>query len=119
MFLWKSSNSVPSSNPRSGAQRRKKGATEYGPAFAISNLISTIITDKHKVLTVSVYLDGEIADVHGVSLGVPAVLSKRGVAMIVPIHMNEYETMRFHEAAKVVKETTDIVFEKLELNKSF
>ena len=25
----------------------KKGATEYGPAFAISNLMSTIITDSH------------------------------------------------------------------------
>ena len=31
----------------------KKGATEYGPAFAISHLISTIITDTHKVLNVS------------------------------------------------------------------
>lgn len=91
----------------------KKGATEYGPSYAISNLISTIITDTHKVLTVSTYLDGEIGDVYNVSLGVPVVLSKRGVAMIVPLHMNDFELEEFQEAASVVKETTDEVLESL------
>ena len=84
----------------------KKGATEYGPAFAISNLIATIIKDTHKVLTVSTYLNGEIGGVQGVSLGVPVVLSKKGVAMIVPIHMNDYEEMKFKDAAEIVRQTT-------------
>lgn len=92
----------------------KKGATEYGPSYAISNLMSTIITDSHKVLTVSSYLDGEIGDVYGVSLGVPVVLSKKGVAMIVPLHMNDFELHEFREAAKIVKETTDEVLKSLE-----
>lgn len=91
----------------------KKGATEYGPSFAISNLISTIITDSHKVLTVSNYLEGEVGDVWNVSLGVPAVLSKKGIAMIVPIHMNDIELHEFKEAAKVVKQTTDEVLQSL------
>ena len=91
----------------------KKGATEYGPAFAISNLVSTIITDSHKILTVSTYLDGEIEDVSGVSLGVPVVLSKKGIAMIVPIHMNDYENNKFYEASRIVKETTEEVLEAL------
>ena len=92
----------------------KKGATEYGPSFAISNLISTIITDSHKILTVSTYLDGEIEDVYDVSLGVPVVLSKKGIAMIVPIHMNDYEKNKFHEACRIVKETTDEVLQALD-----
>ena len=91
----------------------KKGATEYGPSYAISNLISTIITDSHKVLTVSNYLEGEVGDVWNVSLGVPAVLSKKGIAMIVPIHMNDLELHEFKEAAKVVKQTTDEVLQSL------
>ncbi|MBQ6512403.1 malate dehydrogenase [Methanobrevibacter sp.] len=91
----------------------KKGATEYGPAFAISNLISTVITDSHKILTVSTYLDGQIEGVSDVSLGVPVVLSKKGIAMIVPIHMNDYEKEKFFEAANVVKETTDFVLNEL------
>lgn len=92
----------------------KKGATEYGPAFAISNLISTMITDSHKVLTVSIYLEGEVGDVHDVSLGVPAVLTKKGIAMIVPIHMNDFELYEFKQAAGIVKETTDEVLELLD-----
>ena len=91
----------------------KKGATEYGPSYAISNLVSTIITDTHKVLTVSSYLDGEIGDVYDVSLGVPVVLSKTGVAMIVPLHMNDFELHEFKQAAKVVKETTEDVLKSL------
>lgn len=92
----------------------KKGATEYGPSYAISNLISTIITDSHKILTVSTYLEGEIEDVEDVSLGVPVVLSKKGIAMIVPIHMNDYEKKKFLEASEIVKETTDEVLEALD-----
>ena len=91
----------------------KKGATEYGPSYAISNLISTIITDSHKILTVSTFLDGEIENVSDVSLGVPVVLSKKGIAMIVPIHMNDYEKEKFYEAATVVKEITDEVLLEL------
>ena len=93
----------------------KKGATEYGPAFAISNLMSTIITDSHKVLTVSSYLDGEIERVEDVSLGVPAVISKKGVAMIVPIHMNDIEKTEFFEAARTVRDATDEVLTHLDL----
>nr|WP_294999184.1 malate dehydrogenase [uncultured Methanobrevibacter sp.] len=93
----------------------KKGATEYGPAFAISNLISTIITDSHRILTVSSYLDGEIEMVHDVSLGVPAVISKNGVAMIVPIHMNDIEKREFYEAARTVRDATEEVFENLDI----
>ena len=92
----------------------KKGATEYGPAFAISNLISTMITDSHKVLTVSSYLDGEIEMVDDVSLGVPAVITKNGVAMIVPIHMNDIEKKEFFEAARTVRSATKEVLEYLD-----
>ena len=94
----------------------KKGATEYGPSYAIANLISTIITDSHKILTVSTYLDGEIENVSDVSLGVPVVLSKKGIAMIVPIHMDKHEKEMFYEAASIVKETTDEVLLELKEN---
>ena len=93
----------------------KKGATEYGPAFAISNLISTMITDTHKVLTVSCYLDGEVENVKDVSLGVPAVISKKGIAMIVPIHMNDIEKESFMKAAETVRDATYEVEENLNI----
>ncbi len=93
----------------------KKGATEYGPAYAISNLISTIITDTHKVLTVSCYLEGEVEGVKDVSLGVPAVTSKNGIAMIVPIHMSDFEKRSFIEAGNTVRDATYEVKENLDI----
>jgi malate dehydrogenase len=93
----------------------KKGATEYGPAFAISNLMSTMITDTHKVLTVSCYLDGEVENVKDVSLGVPAVISKKGIAMIVPIHMNDIEKEDFMKAAETIRDATYEVKENLNI----
>ena len=93
----------------------KKGATEYGPAFAISNLISTMITDSHRVLTVSSFLDGEIEMVEDVSLGVPAVVTKNGIAMIVPIHMNDIEKKEFIQAANTVRDVTYEVLDKLDI----
>lgn len=93
----------------------KKGATEYGPAFAISNLISTMITDSHRVLTVSTFLDGEIEMVEDVSLGVPAVITKNGVAMIVPIHMNHIEKKEFLAAARTVRDATQEVLDNIDI----
>ena len=53
--------------------------------------------------------------VDDVSLGVPAVISKKGVAMIVPIHMNDIEKKEFYEAARTVRDATYEVLENLEL----
>lgn len=84
----------------------KKGATEYGPAYAISNLILTIINDTRKILTVSTYLEGEVEGVYDVSLGVPVILCKHGIKGIVPLRMDDNERKAFFDAARTVKKTT-------------
>ena len=84
----------------------KKGATEYGPSYAISNLIATIVNDSRKILTVSTYLAGEVEGVYDVSLGVPVILCKRGVQGIVPVKMTEEERLDFLDAARAVKNCT-------------
>ena len=84
----------------------KKGATEYGPSYAISNLISTIVHDTRKILTVSTYLEGEVEGVYDVSLGVPVILSKNGIHTIVPVEMNDDERAEFFDAARTVKKCT-------------
>lgn len=92
----------------------RKGATEYGPSYAIADLISTIITDSNKILTVSTYLENEIENVNDVSLGVPVILSKEGIRAIVPIQMHKIEKEKFYEAATTVKNTTYEVKEYLD-----
>ena len=84
----------------------KKGATEYGPAFAISNIVTTILNDENKILTVSAYLDGEIENIEDVCLGVPVKLGIEGIKGILPIKMSEDERKNFLKAAEVVKKET-------------
>lgn len=92
----------------------KKGSTEFGPAYAIANIISTILNDDKKILTVSAYLDGEIEDIKDVCLGVPVKLGINGIERIIPIKMSQNEIDAFKSAAKFVKKETDAVMNSLE-----
>jgi len=92
----------------------KKGSTEFGPAYAIANIISTILNDDKKILTVSAYLDGEIEDIKDVCLGVPVKLGINGIERIIPIKMSQNEIDAFKKAAKFVKKETDAVMKSLE-----
>ncbi len=92
----------------------KKGATEYGPAFAISNIVTTILNDENRILTVSAYLEGEIENIEDVCLGVPVKLGIEGIKGILPIKMSEDERNSFIEAAKVVKKQTQDVLQEID-----
>jgi malate dehydrogenase len=92
----------------------KKGATEYGPAFAISNIVKTIINDEKRILTLTTYLDGEIDDVSDVCLGVPVKLGINGVERIISGKMSDKELEDFETAARVVKNATNEVMASLE-----
>ncbi|MCE5215104.1 MAG: malate dehydrogenase [Methanobacterium sp.] len=91
----------------------KKGSTEFGPAYAIANIISTVLNDEKKILTVSAYLEGEIEDIKDVCLGVPVKLGINGIERIIPIKMNDNETKAFLNAAEVVKKRTEEVMKNL------
>jgi malate dehydrogenase len=93
----------------------KKGSTEYGPAYAIANIINTILNDEKKILTVSAYLDGEIEGIKDVCLGVPVKLGINGIERIIPIKMNDNETKAFKNAANIIKMNTKRVMDSLEI----
>ncbi len=82
------------------------GGSQFGPAQAIANLVRTILQDERRVLTVSAYLDGEIAGVRDVCIGVPARLGREGILEIVPIKLDEREIEAFKRSVKVVKRAT-------------
>ncbi len=94
---------------------KKKGATEYGPAFAISNIVTIVLNDEKKILTVSAFLDGEIEGVADVCLGVPVKLGISGIERIIPIIMTERERKAFLKAAETVKSETDSVIKAINL----
>lgn len=92
----------------------RKGATEYGPAFAVSNIVKTILNDEKRILTVSTLLEGEVVGIRDVCLGVPVKLGKNGIEGIVPFLMDSYEREAFFKAAEVVGESTREVMRILE-----
>lgn len=94
---------------------KRKGATEYGPAYAIYNLVTTIVNDEQKILTVSTFLDGEIEGIKDVCLGVPVKLGRAGIERIIPVEMDDFEKKSFLKASESVKEVTNQVFEELKL----
>ncbi|MDD3753771.1 MAG: malate dehydrogenase [Methanobacterium sp.] len=85
----------------------KKGATEYGPAYAVSNIVKTILNDEKRILTLTTYLDGEIYGTSDVCLGVPVKLGKNGVERIIKVNMSDDELKSFRLAADYVKTSTD------------
>lgn len=83
-----------------------KGATEYGPAYAISDVVKTVLRDEKKIFTVSTYLDDEIPGINDVCLGMPAIIGKNGVENVIPIRMAEEEMDEFLRAYRFVKENS-------------
>ncbi|MGZ7067349.1 MAG: malate dehydrogenase, partial [Methanobacterium sp.] len=70
------------------------------------NIVTTILNDENRILTVSAYLEGEIENIEDVCLGVPVKLGIEGIKGILPIKMSENERKSFLEASEVVKGET-------------
>lgn len=77
---------------------RGKGATEYGPAWHISELIRVIKNDSQDILPCSCILDGEFG-ISGCALGVPAVIGREGIIRIEIWHLDPWEEEHMQKAA--------------------
>ena len=67
-----------------------KGATVHAPGDAISSIIEAVVKDTKDVIPVTTYLDGEYG-YRDVSIGVPAVIGKKGVEKIVEVELDSDE----------------------------
>ncbi len=81
----------------------RKGATFYGIAMAVGELIEAIIFDQHKLFPLSVKLDGWNG-VKDVCLGVPCVLGRSGVEKVWAVELNSEEKTRFVQSAEAMKQ---------------
>lgn len=80
-----------------------KGSTEFGIASSLAEVVRAIICNEHRVLPVSVYLNGEYGQ-KDVYASVPAVLGKDGVEEIIELNMTEEEKKLFCNSCKVMSE---------------
>jgi len=79
-----------------------KGATVHAPGNAISAIVEAILKDRKKVIPVATPLDGEYGH-SNVSIGVPAVIGRRGVEKIIELDLNQQEKEWFNKGIDSVK----------------
>src|SRR5437867_3849373 len=79
-----------------------KGGTAFGPAGATVELVHALIGSRPRVVPCSVVLEGEYG-VHGVAIGVPAVLGTGRVLALEEWPLADDERTAFEEAARDLK----------------
>jgi malate dehydrogenase len=79
-----------------------KGATVHAPGNAISAIVESVIRDRKQVIPVATYLDGEYGH-SDVTIGVPAVIGRKGVEKIIELDLNDEEKQIFDKAVESVK----------------
>lgn len=80
-----------------------KGCTEFGVTSATAELVRAIYHNEHKVLPVSVYLDGPYG-IKDSFASVPVKIGKDGVEDIIELHLTEEENVELAASIKVLKE---------------
>jgi malate dehydrogenase len=80
-----------------------KGATVHAPGNAISAIVESVVRDRKQVIPVATYLDGEYGH-SGVTIGVPAIIGKKGVEKIIELDLNNEEKQAFDAGVRSVKD---------------
>jgi malate dehydrogenase len=84
----------------------KTGSAFYAPAASVVEMVEAILKDKKKILPCTTYLDGEYG-IHGLFVGVPVKLGRRGVEQIIQITLTPGEAAALERSAAAVKELVD------------
>lgn len=79
----------------------KTGSAFYTPGLAAIEMAEAVIRDSRRVLPCAAYLDGEFG-ISGYFLGVPVVLSARGIERIVEFSLTDDERLELNESVKAV-----------------
>ena len=85
---------------------RRKGATNFAIAAALTRIIEAIVRDESSVLTVSTLVDGHYG-IREVCLSLPAVVGREGVRRVLPIPLSDDEVARLRASAAAIRSTID------------
>lgn len=80
----------------------RKGATFYGIASVVSDMVEAVLFNQHKIMPASPRLNN-YNGVSGVCLGVPAMIGRAGVEKVWPVKLGFDEKRRFQKSAKTIK----------------
>ena len=80
-----------------------KGATWFAVGLALTRIAAAILRNQRGVLTVSSVLEGEYG-LSGVSLGIPCIVSQKGVEKILQVALPPDEQNALAKSAAVLRE---------------
>jgi len=83
-----------------------KGATSFAVGLALTQIAAAILRNQHGVLTVSSVLEGEYG-LSGVSLGVPCILSRKGVEKVLQVALPPDEQSALAKSAAVLRQAIE------------
>jgi malate dehydrogenase len=89
----------------------KTGSAYYAPAASTVEMVESILKDKKKVLPCAVHLEGEYG-IHGLFVGVPVKLGKKGIEKIYEIKLDDSEKAALQKSAAAVQELVTVLEEK-------
>lgn len=81
---------------------RRKGATNFAIAAALTRIIEAVVRDQASVLTVSTLVEGHYG-IHDVCLSLPAVVDRSGVRQVIPIPLSDEETENLVRSAAAIR----------------
>jgi malate dehydrogenase len=80
----------------------KTGSAYYAPAAAVFEMVAAILRDKKKILPCAAYLEGEYG-VHGLFVGVPVKLGRRGLEEVVRLALTAEEQAALARSVEAVR----------------
>ncbi len=81
-----------------------KGATFYGVAMAVSDIVDNILNVQRGIVPVAHMLDKRFGEMAGVVMSMPCILNKDGIVKTMVIPMNEEENENMKKSCQVLKE---------------
>lgn len=81
---------------------RRKGATNFAIAAALTRIMEAIVRDEASVLTVSSLLQGEHG-IRGVCLSLPAIIGRSGIRHTLPVRLDARELESLHASADAIR----------------
>lgn len=78
----------------------------YAPGAAGAAVVEAIVRDQKKLMTASVYLEGEYGQ-NDICVGVPVIIGKNGWEEVVDFKLNDEEKAKFEASAAAVRKMND------------
>lgn len=84
------------------------GSAYYAPAASLVEMAEAILKDQRRILPAIAYLEGEYG-YHGICLGVPTILSGKGIEKVIQLELTEKEKAALDKSADSVRNVLSVL----------